>query len=236
MKSTVVQHMGKKRARVRKIKIEDIPLSAKGQELIDNLSKQLVRQVQREAFEEKYIPAREVLKLVGSGIFLAASVAVPNLPKALRPFLNQNSENDAWKRFNIPYFKRNLERLEKQKLVETKTEDNQQIVQITDRGRKRILKYALDKLVIQKPNFWDGKWRLVSYDIPRNSSSLRDCFRKYLSTWEFYPLHKSVFLHAYPCEKEIEFLREFLGIGKFVRIFTVLKIENDQEFKEFFGL
>ena len=212
--------------------MEDLPLP---KTQIDYLAKVLTKQIDKEIFEKKYAKVADVLALVGAGAFLAASVAIPNLPRALRPFLNSD-EKRAWKRFNIPYLKRALERLEEQKLVETETKKGYQIIKITDRGRRRILKYALDKLEIKKPRPWDGKWRLISYDIPSDWKGRRTAFRDYLKAWGFYPLHESVYLHAYPCEKEVEFLREYLGVGKFVRIFIVEKIENDDLFRDFFGV
>lgn len=66
--------------------------------------------------------------------------------------------------------------------------------------------------------------------------NLRNIFRDYLHAWGFYPLHESVFLHAYPCFKQVEFLREYLGISEYVRFFIVAKIENDSLFHDFFDL
>jgi len=220
--------------RAKKQRIEDLPLSQKAD--IDSLAYTLSRQIDAEIFHKKYAPAAEVLKLVGAGAFFAASLAFPTLPTALKPFISQKQDYEAWKRFNIPYLKRTLSRLEKQKLVQTGEENGMQIVKITDAGRKRILKYALDELVIKKPKSWDRKWRIVSYDLPERYSHMRNILREYLSAWGFYRLHESVFLHAYPCLKEVEFLREYLGIGEFVRLFLVEQIENDQVFKDFFGI
>lgn len=222
--------------RKKKVRIEDLPLSKIKESLIENLAKNLVRQIDKEVFEKKYATVKDVLKLVGAGVFLAASLVVPNLPLALKPFLNEKEEHEVWKRFNIPYLKRTLKRLEQQKLIEFREEEGKQVVKITNGGRRRILKYALDEVIIEKPRFWDGRWRLISYDIPVKSSSLCKIFREYLRAWGFYPLHESAYFHAYPCEKEIEFLREYLGIGEHVRIFTVSRIENDKLFREFFGI
>lgn len=222
--------------RKKKSRIEDIPLSPTMEAYIEDLAKTLTKQIDKEIFKRKYAPVADILKLVGAGAFLASSIAIPNLPLALKPFLTNPREYESWKRFNIPYLKRTLKRLEKQKLVVVKEKGNMQIVEITEAGRRRILKYALEELVIKKPKFWDGKWRLISYDIPVDLRKVRDVFREYLQSWGFYQLHESVFLHAYPCEKEIEFLREYLGIGKFVRIFQVSRIENDKLFREFFGV
>jgi DNA-binding PadR family transcriptional regulator len=205
-------------------------------EKIDFLSKTLVSQIDEEIFKRKAAPIAAVLKIAGAGLFLAASIVVPTLPVALKPFLTNENEYKVWKRFNIPYLKRALNRLEKQKLVEISEEEGMQVVKITDQGRKRILRYALEEVEIKKPGFWDGTWWLVSYDLPEHLGQIRDLFRDYLKAWGFYPLQESVFLHAYPCEKEVDFLREYFGIAEKVRIFRVSKIENDKIFKDFFGV
>lgn len=221
--------------RKKRIRIEDLSLPKTEESHIKEIAQSLSKQIDQEILKKRYANATAILKLVGTGAFLAASIAIPNLPRILKPFLKED-EYDVWKRFNIPYLKRTLKRLERQKLVAIKEDEKCQIVEITDAGRRRILKYALDELTIEKPKFWDNKWRLVSYDIPSNLKRLRQVFREYLCTWDFYPLHESVFLHAYPCIKQIVFLREYLGIGEYVRIFQVSKIENDTPFREFFGV
>lgn len=226
-----------KRSRQRKKKyIEDLPISKTLESSIDEIAKSLSKKIDKEIFSKKYARVADVLKIIGTGAFLAASIAIPNLPRILKPLLEDGNEYEAWKRFNIPYIKRTLERLEKEKLVQIKDTKSHQIVEITQRGRRRILKYALNELTIEKPKIWDGKWRLISYDIPGKHKFLRKVFREYLRIWGFYPLHESVFLHAYPCGKQVEFLREYLGVGEYVRFFSVSRIENDSLFRDFFGV
>ena len=220
----------------KRVQFEDLPIPGVSLTTMDRLARSLADGLDKKTFSGKYAPVKAILKLAGAGVFLAASVAVPHLPRAVKPFLDNRDEYESWKRFNIPYLKRTLSRLENQKLVEIKEDKNQQIVEITDRGRKRLFRYSLDELSIKKPRHWDGTWRLISYDIPKSKEGSRTIFREYLRVWDFYPLHESTFFHAFPCEKEVEFLREYLGIGKYVRIFTVSKIENDAPFREFFGV
>lgn len=208
------------------------------QNKIDELAKILSKQIDRKVFERKYAPAKDVLKLVGIGAFVTASLLMPGLPMALKPFLDEarKNEREVWKRFNIPYLKRTLQRLEEQKLVEESLENGMQIIKITSQGRQKVLRMALNDLEIKKPKIWDRRWRLVSFDLPETMAKTRKVLVEYLSAWRFYPLHKSVYLHAYPCLKEVDFLREYLGIGKFVRTFTIIEIENDRQFRSFFGI
>lgn len=204
--------------------------------LLKNIAKTLTKQIDQEVFKRKYAPIKEVLKIVAMGTFLAGAVVMPNLPLALKPFLKKEKEYEVWKRFNIPYLKRTLKRLEKQKLVEFGEEAGIQIIQITENGKRKVLKFAIDELAVEKPKIWNGKWTLVSYDIPEQLKDDRKIFQEYLKAWGFYPLHESVFLHAWPCQKQIEFLREYLGIAKYVRIFKVSSIENNRQFRDFFSV
>lgn len=208
------------------------------QNKIDELAKILNKQIDGKAFERKYAPAKDVLKLVGAGAFVAASLLMPGLPLVLKPFLDdaRRNEREVWKRFNIPYLKRTLQRLEEQKLVEYGEENGMQVIKITNQGRQRVIRMALDDLEIKKPKVWDRRWRLVSFDLPEKMANTRKVLVKYLSAWKFYPLHKSVYLHAYPCLKEVGFLREYLGVGEYVRTFTIIVIENDRQFRSFFGV
>lgn len=204
---------------------------------MESLAKKLLEEERtKERLVSKLATAEDVLKLVALGAFVAGSVVMPNLAKLAKPLLKDLDSDDSWKRFNIPFLKRKLNRLEKQKLVSYRTEGTKQVVEITAAGRKRVLKFALDELWIVKPATWNGRWWLVTYDIPKGFDNERNQISQCLKMWGFYPLEDSVFLHAYPCEKEVTFLREFLGIGEYVRIFFVDKIENDQLFRDFFGV
>lgn len=215
---------------------EKNPLASLSNANIEKMTYALLRQAKKQEFARTVATAREVLKIVGLGAFLAGSLIMPNLPKLLRPYLNETNDPRPWRWFNIPYLKRTLARLEKQKLVEFDKEGNKQIVKITDQGKQKILRYALEEISVSKPSSWDGYWRLVSYDVPKELEEERNTLRRFLLTWGFYPFHESVFLHAYPCEEQVEFLREYLGIGQYVRFLTVSKIENDQPFRDYFDL
>lgn len=221
--------------RKEKVRLENLPISLRGSQ-IESIAGSLAKKIEDDIFSRKYAPVKEVLTLVGIGAFVTASFALPMLPAAIRPFLKNPEARKAWKRFNVPYLRRTLRRLAQQKLVEIDEEEGKQVVRITDSGGRRILRYALEELAIQKSKNWDGTWWLVSYDIPKELKHQAAVFREYLHAWHFYPFHKSAFLHAYPCQREVVFLREYLGIGEYVRIFRVKVIENDRVFREFFGV
>jgi DNA-binding PadR family transcriptional regulator len=204
---------------------------------LKEIAQSLSRRVTVEQLAQKVAPTLPILALVGAGAFLAASIAVPTLPQVFKLFLNDQGDEKAWKRFNLRHLKRTLDRLEKRQLIKyCQAEGGQQTIVITQAGQAKLLRTALNETTIEKPKMWGGDWYLISYDIPEDYKERREALKEHLKLWNFYPLHESMYLHAYPCLKQVEFLREYLGIGEFVRVFVVRKIENDQQFRDFFGV
>lgn len=205
-------------------------------ESVERLALNLCLKYEKELKDKNFFSVKNILNLIGAGILSLTESYPSNVVRLAKPFIQDLEAYETWKRFNIPYLKRTIQRLEKQKVVEISEEKGKQVIKITDKGRVKILKNAVDDLRIEKPSFWDGKWWLVSYDLPEDISNLRDGIRKYLLYLGFFPIHKSVYLHAYSCKEEIEFLREYFGIREYMRIFKIDWIENDKALKEYFDL
>lgn len=156
----------------------------------------------------KYASARELLCRIGAGESL-------ELPQ-----------------YNPFYIKRTLARLIHQRFIEKQDGE----YALTARGKRWILKYTLSELTIPKPAKWDGRWRLVMYDVTRQKASLRNLFRATLKQLGFFNVQESVWLYPYPCEKEIHFLRDFCGMGNNVIYIIAHKIENDGVYRTHFNL
>lgn len=109
-------------------------------------------------------------------------------------------------------------------------------VKITDWGKTEVLKYQIEELKIAPMTKWDGKWRMVFFDVAETSRSKRNQFRLYLLRLGFKAMQWSVYVHPFPCEKEIKFLREVLGVPHGVKLVTAEKIENDAELRKIFAL
>ena len=161
--------------------------------------------------ESKYAPVQHILCLIGSGMPV---------------------DETTLSQYNPYYIKRTLKRLKNQKLIETA--DHSSV--LTVRGKRWILKYTLDDLVIAKPAKWDGRWRMIIYDVARHKATLRNIFRSTIKRLGFYNVQESVWIHPYPCEKEISFLRDYCGMGGDVVYVIAHKIENDSAYREFFGI
>jgi len=129
--------------------------------------------------------------------------------------------------------KRVLDRREA-KLVKKK---GRWIVVVTEHGRRRLIESAFQDLAIARPAVWDGRWRMVLYDLPIAYDGQRDTFRNRLNQLGFFPIQKSVFVLPYPCEDELDALIQHLGIGKFVTFFSTDSLgSHEAEALFYFGL
>ena len=84
---------------------------------------------------------------------------------------------------------------------------------------------------------WDGKWRVVIFDIPQELHKQRIKFRTKLLSLGFSALQKSVFVFPYPCDKELGDICEKLGITDYVdRIVAESLVFCESRFLKKFGL
>ncbi len=205
------------------------------EEKIVSLCKILQQKFKKEEIHKKYAPVKQILTLLGTGAFFAMALIAPNTTLLGKAFLQSNEGYD-WKKYNPFYIRRSIKRLQKEKLVEITEENGQKVIKLTQRGKRRILKYSLEELEIKTPKSWDGKWRIVIYDVTAAKHDLRTSFRETLQKLGFLQLQESVFLIPYPCDEEIAFLREYYGVGNEVIYIIAYKLENETIYRDYFGL
>lgn len=177
-----------------------------------------------------------ILRLLGAETLLTLTSAFPgrgNIWRSLDPLDLQKAD---WKIFNTTYLRRALAKLEKEKAIEITNINGKRVIILTDKGCKRVLEESVEEMVINKPPVWDHKWRIVLYDIFDKKRVIRDHFRKCLTSAGFFEIQKSVYIHAYPCEKEIEYLKTYLGLAGEVRVIIAEKIEDDDKFRSYFDV
>ncbi|PIU99305.1 hypothetical protein COS59_00500 [Candidatus Wolfebacteria bacterium CG03_land_8_20_14_0_80_36_15] len=121
-----------------------------------------------------------------------------------------------------------LWKLEKKGLVTKKQKEKQKYYQLTNLGLKVAKKF---QKVIEQP--WDGKWRIVMFDIPEKIRTERKWLRFQLIAFDYKPLQKSVFIGQKPLDEE--FYKELLNrdLNQWVRLITVGEIDDEQVLKNF---
>ncbi|KKS87903.1 MAG: PaaX family transcriptional regulator, phenylacetic acid degradation operon negative regulatory protein [Parcubacteria group bacterium GW2011_GWC1_43_11] len=126
--------------------------------------------------------------------------------------------------------------LRRKGLVELRETPKGTEVRITSEGQTQILRHQLGDLQIKVQKKWDGKWRLVFFDVEELNRVKRDRLRELFIKLGFKPLQRSVYVHPYPCDQEIAFLREVIGVPHAVKLVTAEKIENDDDLRVVFGI
>lgn len=114
---------------------------------------------------------------------------------------------------------------------------NKQIyISLTKEGRKKAGKYLIDDLEIKKPKTWDGKWRVVIFDIPNLTNIKRAALRGKLKELAFYKLQRSIWVIPYECKKEIDLLKGFFGLNSRELNLITGRIEKDDFLRRHFKI
>lgn len=112
---------------------------------------------------------------------------------------------------------RALKRLRENGLVDL-IDDNELILRLTDKGKEKAV---LANLLLEDEK-WDGKWRIVIWDIPEKRRVARDFLRSKLKGWGFIPWQQSVWVTKKNCTKPLRDFIKQVGIKDWVRV-----IESD---------
>lgn len=142
-----------------------------------------------------------------------------------------------WKAINRDTLHKAIRRLYQSRLVEGRNHsDGSVTLVLSEEGKRRALTFSMDTMRIPKPRIWDGKWRLVIFDVPEHQKKLRDAIRGHLKRLNFYELQKSVFIHPYPCKDEVDFLVEFYSARSYVRQLVAEWVDNELHLKHKFRI
>ena len=183
--------------------------------------------------KEKYLAGeltKEILKGLVLGGFIAMCFVAPNMAQVLKMF-------DANKYKDKKKIRRSLNNLNKQGMIKISYDkEGNQIIKITEEGKKRVLKYDYQDLKIDEPKKWDKLWRLVIFDIPEKHKNTRDSLTFKLQDMGFFALQKSVFIIPFECKDKLDFICEYFQIRKYVNYFVIKEVQDDSILKKHFYL
>ena len=167
--------------------------------------------------------------LLAAGVLTVAAMA-PNIFIAFRGRKRFDRYSD--KQLRNAYYG-----LKRQGLVEIIKEEGDNItVKLNYKNKTKIKKFSLDIISIPKARSWDGKWRVIIFDIPVRYNMARIAMTRKLKELGFYQLQKSVWVFPYPCEDEVLFIADFFKVDRCINILSADNIENDYKLKKFFNL
>lgn len=174
---------------------------------------------------------KKVLLLLFGGIALGLSGSPRRYFKIMKGIAKE------WAEINRQSLRNAITDLYRSRLVSTKENaDGTSTFVLTEQGKKRALTYNIETMVIRKPTHWDRKWRIVIFDVPEKKKVVRESLRHVLHRLQFAELQKSVCVHPYPCQNEIEYVVEFYGARKYIRYMEATYIDNELHLMSHFGL
>ncbi len=176
--------------------------------------------------------SKNILKYLALGgiltLAMLSPIGGPKVAKSLLKFLKHK----------IKQIRASAYYLKKRGLIEYIKDENGVItVKITDNGKKYLKKFDIDNMILNRPNKWDGKWRLVMFVIPEKHKKAREALRYKLKELDFLRLQDSVWVTPYPCDDEIRFLREIFNIPFNVDIVVTDDLKHHEiKLKRYFKL
>lgn len=166
---------------------------------------------------------------IGGVILIAATI--PNAAQLLR-FMPGYKKGA---RFNYQA-KTALGRLKAKGLITFEERDGKRYARVTEAGEHMLELESMRDKSTQKPKRWDGRWRVVLFDIPERRRGVRNRLRLFMQEYGFVRLQDSVWVYPYDCEDLIALAKANFRIGLDVLYMIGEQLERDKHLREHFGL
>ena len=107
---------------------------------------------------------------------------------------------------------------------------------LTPKGERFAMLLHDGRIAAKKPKRWDGKWRLLVFDVPEKRKYKRERIRSVLIHLGCKRLQDSVWVYPYDLEDVVTLLKTDLRIGKDLLYVIADAIENDAALRAHFKL
>jgi DNA-binding transcriptional regulator PaaX len=182
----------------------------------------------------KYLPMRNlILRTLAVGGLISVALVAPKTVTLLKK-LDRSATNrkNLYRRITQA-----ISDLERAGMVKTSGERGHRNVELTIKGHATIESIYASEYRIPEPAFWDGKWRVIIFDIREKRRKVRSQLRLLLSGAGFLRLQDSVWIYPYPCDEFVGLVRAHLksGTGEMLS-FVTEALESDKRLREHFNL
>lgn len=149
---------------------------------------------------------------------------------AFRPFaLEESVGRKSWK------VRQSLELLRRRGYITIIHRRQGRCARITKKGRDRLFDASLRMKIPKKRT--DGRWRIISFDIPETKRRERVLLQACLRDAGFFPLQRSVYVTPYLCEHELSGVLKKLRLNKEIILLESASLDHAEgNIRRFFGL
>lgn len=172
----------------------------------------------------------EVIKIVATSGVVASTFVLPNIAvtfaKPLRRLYRTLDERERVRKLQqAVYYMKSRGYL---------VGDYDHGLQLTDKARKRLADIKFDELVVASTPVWDHYWRIVLYDIPESSKSLRNAFHSQLRAIGCFQLQRSVWITPFPCRDVVAAIATRYKLDTYVSYFEARNLDNERAMLKYF--
>lgn len=173
-----------------------------------------------------------VLSVVTVAGTLAVAAIVPNIFQVLPHIIGK-------KRYKLSFQARTaIDKLIIKGYMHRIRKNGEVYLELTDVGRRYL---QMEEARVQAPaarkrKRWDGRYRLVMFDIPETRKGTRDRLRRLMGEFGFMRLQNSVWVSPYDCEELAMLVKAELRLGSAVLYALVDQIEGERKIKDHFKL
>lgn len=170
---------------------------------------------------------KAILQTVKAAALVGVAIAAPNVPAALYKlgiirFDKQDSST--------------VSRTRRQLIRSGYIGEQNGFLRITAKGQTMLRKLEMSETLKRRPRRWDGRWRMLIFDVPEYRKGIREKIRRSLDHIGFVRVQDSVWIYPYDCEDFIVLLKADFKIGKDVLYMIVDELEGDRWLKKHFDL
>lgn len=113
---------------------------------------------------------------------------------------------------------------------------NGKFLELTSKGKKLLTEWQKHDYKLPPTAKWDGKWRVLIFDIPENRRETRDKVRNTLRAIGFKKLQQSVWVYPFDCEDFVTLLKADFKIGKDLLYLIAEGLEYDRNLRDHFNV
>ena len=174
---------------------------------------------------------KAILSTIAVAGLLSVALVAPNALQVLKLF--NISPEDKWKKYNTS---RSLRKLIENGFISWVKKDGRSFITLTPKGKEELKKIEFNDYQFKKPKKWDGKWRVLIFDIKEERKMIRDKVRNTLVRVGFMRLQDSVWIYPYDCEDFVNLMKADFKVGWDLLYLIVDSLEGDKRLKSYFEI
>ena len=178
----------------------------------------------------------KIQKIILSSLYTAGILSMAVLAPNAVSLLNKFDKRKTRKQDPKYVINNAIRHLRDKGLVSWEENEHGVFLRLTKEGESAIDILERKEFKITRPKKWDGRWRVIVFDISERKKAIREKFRNTLVQIGFFKLQNSVWVYPYDCEGLITLVKADFKIGKEILYLIVDYMENDKRVKNYFGL